>query len=321
MFRHLFQELRARITLLEMMLIRHEVRDLMRIPFRFTCESGKSERKLMNTDTRQAHDLGRNLRKVKARSIKQFFELERADIRSLAPRCEYDALFAYFPVLECEQKSDGEKGKEKDNKSEHHTLFDREPFEAHDDYFLSEFLHGGINESADGDTRIFHERLLKQHAVAQITIHLAFNGLGACRLGDLGGFFRKNFPRGLEVALFDIITRRKLRTHRGDMHRDIVREFGELFVLGYEISLAAEHHGSYDSPARMRICRGDARTERPVGFLGGDGGALFAQDDFCLFDISARFFKRLFALHDSDTGLVPQPLNHVRCDFHIKKSL
>src|SRR3989344_640964 len=204
MFRHLFQELRARITLLEMMLIRHEVRDLMRIPFRFTCESGKSERKLMNTDTRQAHDLGRNLRKVETRSIEQFFELERADIRSLAPRCEYDALFAYFPVLECEQKRDGEKGKEKDNKSEHHTLFDREPFEADDDYFLTELLNGGINESSDGDTWVLHERLFEKHAVAQIAIYFTFNGLRTCRLGDLRGFFREDFPRGFEVALFDI---------------------------------------------------------------------------------------------------------------------
>src|SRR3989344_8891261 len=109
MFRALLQELRACIAFFEMMFVRHEVRHLMRVPFRLACERRERERKLVNTNTRQAHDLGRNLRKVEARSIEQFLELERADIRLLAPRCEYDALFAYFPVLECEQKSDGEK--------------------------------------------------------------------------------------------------------------------------------------------------------------------------------------------------------------------
>src|SRR3989344_4818198 len=244
--RHLFQEFRARVALLEMVFVRYEVRYLVRIPLRSACERGESERQLMNADAGQTYRLGRELRNIQARRVEQFLELKRADIRLLAPRCEYDTSTAYFPGLEREQERDGEKGKEKDNKGECHILFYRKTFESYDDYLLSELLDGGINEPSDGDTWVLHKRLFEKHAVAQIAVHLAFNSFGACRFGDLGGFFREDLPRGLEVALFDIIARSEVRAHRGDVHRDIVRELGEFLVLGYEIGLAAQNDRTYD---------------------------------------------------------------------------
>src|SRR3989344_8635965 len=94
--RHLFQEFRARVALLEMMFVRYEVRYLVRIPLRRARERGKSERQLMNADARQTYRPGRELRKVEARCVEQFLELKRADIRPLAPRRAHDTPPTYF---------------------------------------------------------------------------------------------------------------------------------------------------------------------------------------------------------------------------------
>src|SRR3989338_9269290 len=92
------------------------------------------------------------------------------------------------------------------------------------------------------------------------------------------------------------------------MHRDSVSEFGKLFIFGHEVGLTREHDGPDDRAARVRIGGSDAGTKRAVGLFGCYRRTLFAQNDFRLFDVAARFIKRFLALHYRNACFVTELL-------------
>src|SRR3989338_2743012 len=173
---NLLQELGSGLTPFEMVLVRNEVRQTVRLPLRCARKSGQLKRRLVDQNACDAHRLRRYFRKINTRRDQELLQLPRAHVQC-APHLRHKcAPGAHLRVLEDKKPRNAGKRNKENNRRKHTNLFYREALKTYQFYLLAEFLHRGVDKLAYGNRGVLHKRLLQKHALAQIAVHFALDG-------------------------------------------------------------------------------------------------------------------------------------------------
>ena len=102
------------------------------------------------------------------------------------------------------------------------------------------------------------------------------------------------------------------RRHRGDLHRDRLRELTELRVAGDEVGLARQLDERADAATTVDVRLDDAFLGLAVAALRGGREPLLLEDVLRLLEVARRRLERFLAVHHAGAGLRPKALDVVR---------
>ena len=234
-------------------------------------------------------------------------------------RCDGWPLRLDLPALELDHGDDSDQGNiENGNCSIHWfvlTLENLETLEPAHGHFFAEFLRGDINKALDGQIGVLDERLFREDHLAEIGVKLAGQDLFLDCFRFAGHLSLEDGLSGLAIGLADVFPLHEPGVGGGGVHGDIAGQCLEFVVIGDKIRLAQKLHDGANLTIGVYIGLNRAGFEDPIGFLGGQLAAFFAENNQGLLNISTCFLQGLLALHDRDAGLITQFLDALGRNF------
>ena len=125
----------------------------------------------------------------------------------------------------------------------------------------------------------------------------------------------------LQHVAGDLLALDGARIGRRDLHRDVFHQGLEIRALGEEVSLAIDLDQHAELAARMNVGPDRAFRSDAARALGGRGDAFLTQPYGGLFEVTLALGQRLFAIHYTRAGLLPQLSYDIGVDFHRSCSM
>jgi hypothetical protein len=183
---------------------------------------------------------------------------------------------------------------------------------------LADLGHHLRHELADGQVGVLHERLLQQHELGEVLLHLAVDDLvhDVGRLAGGEGLVAEDGALALEVRLGHLFAADGAGIGGGDVHGDVAHQLLELLGAGYEVGLAVDLDEHADLAVGVDVGADGPLGGDAAGLLGGGGEALLAQEVDRGLHVAVGLGERFLAIQHSGSGALPELLDHLGGDFH-----
>ena len=168
----------------------------------------------------------------------------------------------------------------------------------------------------DRHVGVLDERLLEQHELGVVLLHLA-GTIFSTTLAGLPEASAWSWKMARSRSSTSAVTssRRTNGLGRRDVHRDVAHQLLELVGAGHEVGLAVDLDQDADLAAAVDVGADRAFGRDPAGLLGRRGEALLAQRVDRLSMLPCALVEGVLAVHHSGAGALPELLDHLSGDF------